>query len=136
MRLDNQAIFSDTQEITSEAVSTNVVKMASTDNGLTEVAFGTPIPLLIQVVEDFAGLTALTVEVQTASDEDFTDAVTLVSAEAELSDLVAGYKFPIISVPKGNLGYMRINYTPTGTATAGAITAGIVDAIDNSYQDM
>jgi len=136
MRLDSQAIFSDAQKITGAAVSTNVVKMASTENGLTEVAFGAPVPLLVQVVEDFAGLTSLKVEVQTAATEDYADAKTLVAAEAPVADLVAGYKFPIIQLPKGNLGYMRINYTPTGTATAGAITAGVVDAIDNSYQDM
>ena len=136
MRLDSQAIFSDAQKITGAAVSTNVVKMASTENGLTEVAFGAPVPLLIQVVEDFAGLTSLKVEVQTAATDDFEDAKTLVAAEAPVADLVAGYKFPIIQLPKGNLGYMRINYVPTGTATAGAITAGVVDAIDNSYQDM
>jgi len=136
MRLDSQAIFSDAQKITGAAVSTNVVKMASTENGLTEVAFGAPVPLLVQVVEDFAGLTSLKVEVQTAATEDFADAKTLVAAEAPVADLVAGYKFPIIQLPKGNLGYMRINYTPTGTATAGAITADVVDAIDNSYQDM
>lgn len=136
MRLDNQAIFSNVQKITGATVSTNVVKMASTQNGLTEVAFGTPIPLLIQVVEDFAGLTALKVEVQTAVTEDFAGAKTLVVAEAPVTELKAGYKFPIIQFPKGNLGYARIKYTPTGTATAGAITAGIVDAVDNSYQDM
>ena len=119
MRLDSQAIFSDVQKITAAAVSTNVIKMASTEHNMTEVAFGTPIPLLIQVVEDFA------------------TPVTLVTAEeTTAAKLVAGYKFPIISVPKGNLGYMRLKYTPTGTVTAGAITAGIVDAIDTSFHDM
>ena len=137
MRLDNQAIFSDAQEITSEAVSTNVVKMSSTENGLTEVAFGTPIPLLIQVVEDFAGATALKAAVETSETEDFETYTTLAeSEETDADKLTAGYKFPIIYVPKGNLGYMRLRYTPTGDATAGAITAGLVDAIDNSYQDM
>ena len=136
MRLDSQAIFSDAQKITAAAVSTNVVKMASTENGLTEVAFGAPVPLLIQVVEDFAGLTSLKVEVQTSATEDFASPKTLVAAEAVLAELKAGFKFPIIQLPKGNLGYMRIKYTPTGSATAGAITAGVVDAVDNSYQDI
>ena len=137
MRLDSQAIFSDVQKITAAAVSTNVIKMASTEHNMTEVAFGTPIPLLIQVVEDFAGATALKVEVQTSATENFATPVTLVTAEeTTAAKLVAGYKFPIISVPKGNLGYMRLKYTPTGTVTAGAITAGIVDAVDNSFQNM
>jgi hypothetical protein len=136
MRLDSQAIFSDAQAIRGTVVSTNVVKLASTENGLTEIAFGAPVPFLIQVVEDFAGATALKVEVQTAATEDFADAKVLAIVEAAAAELKAGYKFPLVQFPKGNLGFARINYVPTGTPTAGAITAGIVDAIDNSYQDM
>ena len=137
MRLDSQAIFSDAQKITGAVVSTNVVKLASTEHKMTEVAFGTPVPLLIQVVEDFAGATALKVEVQTSATEDFSSATTLVAVEeTTAAKLVAGYKFPIINIPKGNLGYMRLKFTPTGTVTAGAITAGVVDAVDNSYHNM
>ena len=137
MLLDNENQFSDNQKITAAAISTDVVKMASTEHGMTEVAFGDPIPLLIQVVEDFAGATALKVEVQTSATEDFASPVTLVTAEeTDATKLKAGYKFPIISVPKGNKGYMRLKYTPTGTVTAGAITAGVVAGYDNSYHDM
>lgn len=142
MRLDSQAIFSDTQKITTSAASTNVVKMASTDNGLTEVAAGNPIPLLVQVVEDFAGATSVSVDVQTSADEAFTSPKTLASSgDIVLADLKAGYQFPINYIPKGNLGYMRLYYnvngsSGAGTATAGAITAGIVDAIDTSYHDI
>ncbi len=52
----------------------------------------------------------------------------------------AGSKFPISFMPKGNLGYMRLYYTPTAeaskTITAGAVTAGVIAGHDNSYQDM
>lgn len=136
MRLDSQAIFSDAQEITASAASTNVVEISKPNGHISEVSFGKDIPLLIQVVEDFAGLTSLKVGVQTDDNEDFSDAKTLVEASLDLADLKAGAKFPIKSVPAGNKGYMRLYYTVTGTATAGKITAGIVDAIDNSYQDM
>ena len=142
MRLDSQAIFSDTQKITTSAESTNVFKMASTDNGLTEAAAGNPIPLLIQVVEDFAGATSVSAAVQTSAAEDFSSPETLaVSGDIPVADLKAGYQFPINYVPKGNLGYMRLYYdvkgaSGAGTATSGAITAGIVDAIDSSFHDM
>ena len=142
MRLDSQAIFSDTQKVTTSAASTNVVKMASTEHGLTEVAAGNPIPLLVQVVEDFAGATSVAVEVQTSAEEDFSSPKTLASSgDIPVADLKAGYQFPINYVPKGNLGYMRLYYNVkgsagAGTATAGAITAGIVDAIDTSYHDI
>ena len=140
MLLDTETLFSENQKITANAVSTNVVKMASTEHNMTEVAFGEPIPLLIQVVEDFVNATKIQVDVQTAADEAFTTPTTLASATLNAADLKAGSKFPINFVPKGNLGYMRLYYTPTAdtskTITAGAITAGIVAGHDHSFQDM
>lgn len=136
MRLDSQALFSDAQEITTTAASENVVEISKPNGKFSEVAFGEDIPLLIQVVEDFAGLTSLKVGVQTSADDTFTSPVTLIEATLLLADLKAGKKFPIKSVPAGNKGYMRLYYTVTGTGTAGKITAGIVDAIDKSYHDM
>lgn len=140
MRLDSQLLFSDGQKIAAAAASTNVVKLASTEHKLTEVSFGTQLPLLIQVVEAFVNATKVQVDVQTSADEAFTTPVTLASSTLNAADLVEGSKFPINYIPKGNLGYMRLYYTPTAdtnkTITAGAITAGIVDAIDNSFQDM
>lgn len=139
MLLDAEALFSDNQEITTAAVSTNVVKMASTEHKMTEVSYGTPIPLLIQVTQDFENVAEVQVDVQTATDEAFTTPKTLCSATL-VGALKAGTKFPINYIPKGNLGYMRLNYTPTAeagkTITAGAITAGIVAGHDNSFQDM
>ena len=137
MRIDNEMLFSDNQKITQNTASTNVVKLANTEHGLTEVAFGKPIPLLIQVTEDFNNVTSLKVGIQTAADEGFTSPTTLVEATLELTALKAGKKFPIKEIPAGNKGYVRMYYTVTGTApTTGAITAAVVDAIDNSYQDM
>ena len=75
MRIDNEMLFSDNQKLTASAASTNIVKLASTENGLTEVAFGKPIPLLIQVTEDFNNLTSLKVGVQTSDSEDFSSFV-------------------------------------------------------------
>lgn len=137
MLLDMETLFSDAQTITTSAASTNIVKMADTEHNMTEVAFGTPIPLLLQVVEDFAGATSVKVGIQTSATEDFATPKTIAeTAAVPVAELKAGYKFPINYIPKGNLGYMRTYYTVAGTATAGKITAGIVAGHDNSFQDM
>lgn len=135
MLLDKQNQFSDAQEVLASAASTNIVEILK--GALKEISFGQPIPLLAQVVEDFAGCTSVKVAVQTSESVDFSSPTTLIETSAiNVADLKAGYKFPINFVPKGNKGYMRMYYTVVGTGTAGKITAGIIHAHDNSYQDM
>ena len=134
MLFDKEALFSDNQAVTATAVSKNVVCMAK--GSLKEVALGSPIPMAIQVTEDFAGLTDLTVTIETASDEAFSEAVALTTTGAIAgADLKAGYTFAINFVPKGNLGYMRAKYTVNGTATAGKITAGVVAANGGRFHE-
>ena len=81
MLLDTQNLFSDAQAITATAASDNVVRFGKGD-----ISF---LPLLIQVVEDFATLTSLTVKVQTASDSAFTTPVDLASTTIAVADLKA-----------------------------------------------
>lgn len=136
MLYDLENLFSDNQAITADAASTNVVKAAS--GQLKEIAYGTPIPLRIQVTEDFATLTSLEIKVQTATDAAFTTPVTLATTGAvAAASLKAGYVAPINFVPKGNLGYLRIYYDVTGSnATTGKITAGIVAGDSGTWQNM
>ncbi len=136
MLLDTENLFSDNQAITADAASTNVINLA--DGKYKEVAFGTPIPLHIQVTEDFATLTSLNIQVQTAEDEAFTTPVTLTETGAiAAATLKAGYVAPINFIPRGNKGYMRLYYDVTGSnATAGKITAGIVAGDEGSYHNM
>ncbi len=123
MLLDTQNLFSDNQAITSSAPSENIVRF-----GLGDFTF---VPLLIQVTEDFATLTSLTVSVQTSANEDFSNPVDLAQATAAAADLKAGTAIPINYIPSGNLGYIRIYYTVTGlNATAGKITAGVTAGVD------
>ena len=125
MLFDKQALFSDNQAITTTAVSENVVCLAK--GAIKDVALGNPLPLAILVTKTFAGLTNLTVTIETATDKEFSDATVLATTGAiPAADLVAGYTFPINFIPKGNKGYMRAKYTVSGTATAGTITAGVV----------
>jgi len=134
MLLDLENSFSNAQAITTSAASTNVLKAGGVIN---EIAFGNPIPLRIQVVEDFTGCTSVEFKVQTATDSAFTTPVDLVSTGAvALAKLKAGYVAPILYMPKGNKGYLRIYYNVVGTATKGKVTAGIAAGHDNSYQDV
>ena len=78
----------------------------------------------------------LTVTVETAADEEFGEPVELATSGAiAAADLVAGYTFPINFIPKGNLGYRRLKYTVSGTATAGKITAGVVAANGGGFHE-
>ena len=136
MLYDKECLFSENQAITADAASTNVIKMSK--GQLKEVAFGTPIPLRIQVTETFATLTSLEIKVQTATDAAFTTPVDLASTGAiAAATLKAGYVASINFITKGNLGYMRLYYDVTGSnATAGKITAGIVAGNEGSFQNM
>ena len=144
MILDNQVLFSDAQAITaaSLAASTNVIDLGAPgsaaynnvslrrrmDKGHT--------PLLIQVVEDFAGAaTLINVKVQESVDAAFSSPVTLVEHDILAADLVAGYICPIDELPRNiEKRYLRIAYTPDGIQTAGKFTSGIVAAIDSGYK--
>lgn len=139
MLYDLENIFSNNQTITADAASTNVLKLAS--GRIKEVAFGTPIPLRIQVTEAFTGATSVEIKVQTDDNEAFSSPTTLATTGAITgTDLKAGYVAPINYIPKGNEGYLRLYYDVTvgsgGSITAGKITAGIVAANEGSFQDM
>lgn len=130
MILDNTNLFSEDQAITADAASTNVIDLGADRN----IGVGTPVPILIQVTEDFDNLTSLTIQVQTSSAENFGSATTLVSVTVVAADLVAGYKAPIIHLPRGIDRYLRLNYDVTGTAPeAGKITAAVVMGVQDGF---
>lgn len=132
MILDEQGLFSDKQAITETCVSTNILDM-----GYREVSFGTPVELFIQVAETFNNLTSLTIKVQTAKEEDFSDAVDLAEDTILASSLIKGATSVIKFLPKGNLGYIRLSYTVVGTApTEGKILAGVVDGVQESFHNV
>lgn len=135
MIFSENLILSDQQAVTATAVSTNVIDLGATgtvhgDSGalVRDVGPGTPIPLLIQVTDDFATLTSLTISVQVDADAAFSNQTTVLSQTIPVADLVAGKKTAFVYVPHGvNERFLRLNYAVTGdNATAGKITAGIV----------
>jgi hypothetical protein len=133
MILSQQLLFSDDQAITATAVSTNVIDLGVPGtpfggNQLNrDIGKGTPIPLLVQVTEDFNTLTSLTVTVEVSAASAMTAPKVLATETILLADLVAGKQTHVQVVPKdADLRYMAIRYTVTGTApTLGKFTAGI-----------
>ena len=120
MIFDAHTLFSDKQTITGTAVSTNVV--CATDN----VGDGEPVYVSIHKTTPFAGLTSLTVEVQSAAAAtgpwttfDRTEPITLANLNARKCINMG-------CVPPRSAKFLRLNYTVAGTASAGAVTAGLV----------
>ena len=129
-----QQIFSDDQAVTATALSTNVIDLGAkgTPHGAAaalngDVGKGTPIPVLVQVTEDFATLTSLTITVEVSAAAAMTSSVVLASQTILVADLVAGKQTFVQVLPTGaNLRYLGVRYTVTGTnASAGKLTAGI-----------
>ncbi len=131
MILDEQGLFSNKQAITKSCVSENILDM-----GKREVSFGTPVCLFIQIAETFNNLTSLSIKVQTSMEEDFSSNVDLVEQKMLLDELTKGAVSSIKFLPKGNLGFLRLVYTVDGTnPTQGAIIAGVVDGVQESFHN-
>lgn len=128
---DVTVMFSDNQKITGTTQSTNII-----DLGKREIAFGTPVPLLVMVNEDFNNLTNLKVAIKTAKTEDMADAVELASSTVQADNLKQGNIIPLNFMPAGNKGYVQLEYTITGSVpTTGKLTAGFVDALPQGHHN-
>lgn len=130
--LDSLLMFSEKQSVLVSQASTNVLDLGKKR----EVSFGNPIPLLIDVCEAFNNCTSVKFGVQTSVDDAFTTPVELASSTVLQADLKKGKRVPLVYMPAGNLGYVRLYYTITGTApTTGKVNAYLTDAIDRSHHN-
>lgn len=134
MILSAQQLFSDDQAITATAISENVIDLGAAGTPYDaaaalnqDVGKGCPVPVLIQVTEDFATLTSLTITVEVSAAAGLTSPQVLATETIAVADLVAGKQTYLQVLPNGaDLRYLGVRYTVTGSnATAGAITAGI-----------
>lgn len=134
MVLDKSTLLSEAQAVTASAASTNVLdlgalgKTAYGGRQLThKVGEGKCIPLLIQVVEDFATLTSLKISVETDDNDAFSSAKEILSQTVAVADLKKGFISAIDKLPRGiKERYVRVYFTVNGSnATAGKVTAGI-----------
>lgn len=133
MYLDKELLFSHAQKITKSQACESIL-----DLGVTE-GTGMPVFPTVQVVEGFAGLTTLTVHIQSSNadkamaDLAESDWQTILSSQTlAAEDIAKPCSLAFGSLPPNAGKYLRVYYevdagveTP-GTATAGAITAGLV----------
>lgn len=146
MILDIRSLFSNKQAVVATAASTN-----SYDLGVPGVSMpgqvqlkrnmgkGIKIPVLVQINEKFVsgdGMTSMDIALQTDEDVAFGSPKTVLTVNVLIADLIAGYVWPVEFLPRDiKERYVRFYYTLNGgTASAGKVTAGIVAAVDGSYQ--
>lgn len=133
MILSQQLLLSDDQAVTATAVSTNVIDLGAkgTPHGAAaplngDLGKGAPVPVLVQVTEDFLGLTSVEVTLEVSDNEDLSSSKVLATELMLLADLVAGKQMNLTYLPKdADLRYLGVRYTVSGTGTAGRFTAGI-----------
>ena len=142
MILDKRALLSDKQAITATANSTDVYDLLETGvmyDGVQikrNMGKGGYIPFLVQVNEDFNTLTSLTFIFQTATDSAFTVPTDVFQVVVPLAQLKKGFILPVDKIPRGLMQrFFRMRYVVGGTnPTTGQVTAGVVAAVDGSYQ--
>lgn len=128
MIFDAQTLMSFNQAITGDDVSDNVIDLGPIAGGQKrDIGKGAPIPIRVQVTEDFNLLTSLTISLEASATENFSSPKTVWSKVVPVADLKAGYVVNLDYIPtQTDERYIRMNYDVTGTdPTAGAVTAGI-----------
>jgi hypothetical protein len=132
-----QQLFSDDQAITATAISANVIDLGAPGTPYDaaaalnqDIGKGAPIPVLVQVTEDFATLDDLTVTIESAANAGLSSSAVVAYSSGAIAtaSLVQGYQFSANVLPDKITGrYLGIRYTVGGSnATTGKITAGIV----------
>lgn len=141
MIIDKTLTFSENQAVTATAISTNVIAWPDLGTPYGETAAparnlgaGNEIPILVQVTEDFATATSVTISLESSAAAGLTSAtVHFTTGAIPIATLVAGYRIPIRVVPDGTmLKYLGMRYTIGGSnATAGKITAAFATERDS-----
>lgn len=127
--------FSELQPVTGTTLSTNVIFMGE---GSEPSRSHAPIQLFAYVVEQFAGLTDLKLEVITSdtivNNQLSSPIVVGTSRIYTLAELVRGLRFNMAFLPLDLRKYVGLRYVPTGTATAGRISSGLALDVQSNLQ--
>lgn len=143
MILDLNTLLSDDQAVTATAISENVIDLGvlgvTYDGVQLQRREGTcqHVGVLVQVTEDFATLTDLTITIECDSVAGLSSSPSvLFSQTIPVAELVAGKKIAYSILPNDiDQRFLGVRYTVGGSAaTAGQITAGIVPSVDHAYQ--
>jgi len=122
MLLDETLVFSEEQAITAEAPSTNVV-----DQGAAGDAFNA-LFVVVNVKEDFAGsISYLDIDVETSDDASFDEPKVLATVQAPVAALKKGETIAALRLPFGCKKFIRLNYVPDASASAGKVKAFLTD---------
>lgn len=143
MILNQNLLFSDNQAITATAISANVLSFPANSIAPYETAAiardlgsGTPIPMLIQVVEAFNTLTSLTITLETADNAALSTAPVVLgtSGAVPLASLIVGFRPFFRFMPAGTVKqFLGLRYTVTGTnPTLGRITAALATEVQSA----
>lgn len=141
MIIDAKLTLSEDQAVTATAISENVIAWPDTGTVHGEAAAmsrdlgaGNPLPIMIQVTEDFATATSVTISIESDSVAGLSSSPTVhaTTGAIPIATLVAGYKIPIRFVPDGTMGkYLGLRYTIGGSnATAGKFSAAVATERD------
>ena len=116
MILDKNLQFSDEQKITTTANS-EVIDFKEPGD-----AVGQELTIRVIVAEQFSGLSSMQIKLQTGdTDSSFEDV--LMTPAIPAAKLKRGAEVFKVRTPGGLKRFARLNYTVSGTATAGAVTA-------------
>lgn len=136
MIVDNTLVLSDSQAITADARSTNVIDLGATGTAYghasalaRDIGKGNDIPIVVEITEAFNTLTSLTVSLESDDNASFSSTREIASRTYLLAELTLGavLSFPA-RIPEGtNERYLSLYYNVNGTnPTTGKIFAGIV----------
>lgn len=124
MLLDQNCIFSDKQAVSASGASTHIVDQGAAGDARTGLY------AVVRVDESFQGVSALTASLETADTEDFSSPKTLLSVTAQQAQLAKDAVLLAAPVPMGALRFLRVNYSVTGSGTAGKVSAFLTDMVD------
>ena len=130
MILDRQNLVSDSQAITTTAVSTDTIDLSVAR----DIGIGDSLKWVVLVTEAFAGGTSLAIQVISSANANLSSGNVVVQTPAIVTaDLTLGRRPIIIEMSPQHLlsiplsqRYLGLNYVVVGTHTAGKVTAGLV----------
>ncbi len=136
MILNKNLTFSEAQAVTATAISENVIQWEAVETVPREsgpidrnLGKGIPIPILLQVVEDFATLTSLTISLETADNAALSSGSVVLATTVAIpaASLVQGFKPGLEWLPDAVMKeYLGFRYTVGGAnATAGQVWAAL-----------
>ena len=133
MIIDSNAIFLDSKNVTSSAVTGDPVALTH----LFKPGRAEPVRVCVKVLEAFAGGTSIEFTLKESDSKDGTyTAVDGGSVEVVTASLAKGKTIGWRFLPSGvKKQWLKMTATPTGTFTAGSVFAAVVREEEQAYEE-